>query len=105
MNYDAYFTLEPKMIDSSGYTLPKEALNQAYLSRLYLFFIGLAILPLLGLSSISSILNTALLLVVLVAGLYFYTRQYKWVYLSPKGILGLNPEVVRWSSSGMNQLA
>ena len=88
------------MIDSSGYTLPKEALNQAYLSRLYLFFIGLAILPLLGLSSISGILSTVLLLAVLVAGLYFYTKQYKWIYLSPKGILGLNPRggevVIEW---------
>ena len=100
MNYDVYFTLEREMIDSSGYTLPKEALNQVYLSRIYIFFIGLAIPPLLGLSSISSMFDTALLIGVLVAGLYFYTKQYKWVYLSPRGILGLTPSggelVIEW---------
>jgi len=88
------------MIDSTGYILPKKALNQLYLSRLPMFAVGLIIAPLLGLSTVAVMFKTTTLLVVLVAGLYFYTKQYKWVYLSSKGIQGLNPRggkvVIKW---------
>ncbi len=79
------------MIDSTGYILPQKALNQAYLSRLPMFAVGLVIAPLLGLSTVAVMFKTAILLIVLIGGLYFYTKQYKWVYLSSKGIEGLNP--------------
>jgi len=83
-------TLEHKMIDSTGYILPSKALNQVYLSRLPMFVVGLVIAPLLGLSTVALLFKTAILLAVLIVGLYFYTKQYKWVYLSSKGIQGLN---------------
>jgi len=88
------------MFDSTGYILPQKALNQAYLSRLPMFAVGLVAAPLLGLSTFAVMLKTAILLVVLVTGLYFFTKQYKWVYLSSKGMHGLNPRggkvVIEW---------
>ncbi len=86
------------MIDSTGYRLPQKALNQAYLSYLLIFSVGLLITPLLGLGTVA--FKTATLLAVLVASLYFYTKQYKWVYLSSEGIQGLSPRggkvVIGW---------
>ncbi len=88
------------MIDSTGYTLPQKALNKVYLSCLLIFGVGLTIATLFGLGTVASTFNTAIFLAILLAGLYFYTKQYKWVYLSSKGIQGLSPRggnvVIEW---------
>lgn len=93
--------LAHKMINSTGYILPKKALNQAYLNRLPMLVVGLVLAPLLGLTTVTIMLKAAIFIIVLIAGLYFYTKQYKWVYLSPKDIKGINPRggkvEIEWS--------
>ncbi len=69
-----------------------------------MFVIGLAIGPLLGLITVTNMFKAAILLVVLVTALYFYTKQSKWVYLSSEGIKGYSPSGMKVSISWAEEM-
>lgn len=71
-----------------GFTVPQTVLRHAYLRVLPLCVVGLAIPLMLGFTTLSTTVATVAVLIIPIGGVYWYTLNYKWVYLSSSGIQG-----------------
>ena len=91
------------MSQSVGFTIPRADLSRAYLRLLPWGVVALPIPLLLGRASVTTTIETAAFLAILIGGLYWYTLRYKWVYLASSGIRGLTANggkvVIPWSEN------
>jgi hypothetical protein len=79
------------MKDSIGFRIPRGALIREYRSMAIVMPVGLLAPWLLGIVSLSSVIQTFSFVAFIFGCCFWYTLSYKWVYLSMEGVQGESP--------------
>jgi hypothetical protein len=79
------------MKDSIGFRIPITALIHEYRSMAIIMPVGLIVPWFLGLVTVSTVIQTFFIVAFIFGCSFWYTLNYKWVYLSMEGIQGESP--------------